>query len=135
MRRFLFIAMFGVVILGLSISKVQAQSENECNRDLKLFISQHWIYNKEHDVINANDRIMKFFMGTLPESDCMNGRNIEEVKKLFGTPHKISNNKYWYYINPTCHATNSIDCAYFHFDFDKNGIYKEMGISGWSKSH
>ncbi|UTW67855.1 hypothetical protein KFE94_07010 [bacterium SCSIO 12643] len=123
-----------ILFVSCAIQK-NSITKNKCDDVLRILVEEHWEYNEEYKVVKADSFNMSFFMGNMFEKDCLSGKNKKEVKKLFGTPNKVSDNKFWYYINPTCHSVDSINCVYFYFDFDENGIYKTNGIRGWSKSN
>jgi hypothetical protein len=130
----LFLVLCGIVVFSCSSVK-PTQKETSCDQSLKEFVQDYWKFDKDSlirlDILETRD----FCSEMLPENKCLFGRNMKEIESLFGTPHRIVKQELWYYVNYTCYSPNSRDCLYIHFDFDQDSIYKEIGVSGWNKSH
>lgn len=110
-------------------------SSDQCERDLVEFVQNYWKYDSSGIVILHDLKTQEFCSDMLPENKCLEGKNKEEIKRLFGEPHQVRLNKFMYYTIGTCFTENSEYCVYIHFDFDENGVYQTIGVSGWSKSN
>jgi hypothetical protein len=127
--------LLGIVALVTSGFSIRIPKENQCDKDLAAFIQDYWIYDTTGIVKLDTGKVMKFCFDQLPESKCLVGKNKEEIKQLFGEPHMVRLGKFMYYTIGTCFTENSTYCMYIHFDFDENGVYKTIGVSGWDKSY
>jgi hypothetical protein len=130
----LYIILLGTIVFSCSSIK-PAIEEASCDQSLKEFVKNYWKYDTNGIVILYDFKTQEFCSDMLPENKCLVGKNKEEIKQLFGEPHMIRLGKFMYYTIGTCFAENSKYCAYIHFDFDENGIYKTIGVSGWDKSY
>jgi hypothetical protein len=108
------------------------KEKTSCDQSLKEYVNNNWKHDTINNIVLLESReSLNFFLGTVPESECMRGKSKNEIKSFFGIPQNITNNKFMYYMGSICNTPSARDCTYIHFDFDENGIYKEMGISGW----
>jgi hypothetical protein len=130
----LFLVLCGTVVFSCSSIKPTIE-EPSCDQSLKEFIKDYWQTDTNGLVRLDIQETRDFCSEMLPENKCLMGKNKAQIEELFGVPHKIRLGKFMYYTIGTCFAENSKYCAYIHFDFDENGIYKTIGVSGWSKSH
>ncbi len=123
-------------VVALShIDLVAQNSVERCDKKLDAFIDNYWQFDTNDLVILIQEETEKFCSDMLPENKCLEGKNKEEIKHLFGEPHQVRLNKFMYYTIGTCFTENSEYCMYIHFDFDENGVYQTIGVSGWFKSH
>ncbi|UTW67853.1 hypothetical protein KFE94_07000 [bacterium SCSIO 12643] len=121
-----------------ALSHIDLAAQNsvgDCDKKLEAFVENYWQFDTNGLVILIQEETEKFCSDMLPENKCLEGKNKEEIKHFFGESHQVRLNKFMYYTIGTCFTENSEYCMYIHFDFDENGVYQTIGVSGWFKSH
>ena len=130
---------FAIIICNSCKSRISPVTNSKCTQDLTTFINDYWHHDSTGAIVYINESLISFVSGKHPENKCLNGLNKNQIISLFGIPDKINKNSnrnsIGYYTNSNCFSSNSSYCTYIYFDFDKENIYDNIGLRGWTKNN